>query len=199
MKLDSNIYEITEESREGAAYWDLIEAKRKLEFYVVQYEVELQAIERRKKLLLWGIEVQAALVIFFILLILFFGLNALFGGVAMVISALAVMYLIYSTIRLTVSYFRHVGKLSVDNIYTLAEEQQDVGKEIARVHEAIHKIDLQIRKKQVWNPNEDPDITQLRTQEEDYEQQSRELLSYLAPELTFKEHRADYLYGERIK
>jgi len=200
MKLEGSFFESTQETKQGEAYWDLLEAKRKLEFYLTQYEVELSAIERRKKLLLWALEIQIPLIGILILTIIMFAVFSLFGSFANLILIAVVLYLTYSSIRILVSYLRHTAKIEADNIYTLTQEQSDVNAEMGRVREAIHKIELVLALKQtVWNPNEPEELTAARLREEAFEEQGRKCLSDISYELTFKERRADYLYGERVK
>ena len=178
----------------------MIEAKRKLEFYLTQYEVELAAIERRKKLLLWALEIQIPLIGIIILIIIAFAIFSLFGSFASFFLIAAIIYLTYSSIRIAVSYLRHTAKIEADNIYTLSQERIDVQAEMGRVREAIHKIDLVLAQKQtVWNPNEPEELTAARLREEAFEEQGHKCLDEISYELTFKEKRADYLYGERIK
>lgn len=200
MRLEAGVFESTEETKQGEVYWELEEAKNKLDFNLVQYEVELNAIERRKKLLQWALEIQIPLIVIFIGLVLLFSMNLAFGFWASLLCIGIILYLLYSSFRILISYLRHIAKIPADNIYTLAQEKNDVLAEMGRVREAIHKIDLVLaQKRTIWNPNEPEELTAARLREEAFEEQGRKCLDEISYELTFKERRADYLYGERVK
>lgn len=197
-QIDSNEFVSTEETKQGEVYAEVLEAKKKLEFYEDQYQIELQVIERRKKNLLWTMGIQIVIIIACILLILFFSMNLIFGFVAIIIVALIVLFFIYSTIRCFVSWGYHVAKFDAKSKYTLEQEKRDILQELKRVREDIHKLDVLLKQRSVWNPEEDPEVTASRTREA-FQEQGRNVLDEIALELIYKERRADFLYGEIVK
>lgn len=197
-QIDSEEFDSTIETKQGEVYAELLEAKKKLEYYEDQYHVELQAIERRKKNLLWTIGIQIGIIIALIILILIISLNLLFGFVAIIIITIGVIYLIYSTIRCIASWGYHVAKFDAKSHYTLEQEKKDILQELNRVREDMHKLDVLLKQRSVWNPEEDPEVTMSRTGEA-FQEQGRKLLDEIALELIFKERRADFLYGEIVR
>lgn len=197
-QIDSEEFDSTIETKQGEVYAELLEAKKKLEYYEDQYHVELQVIERRKKNLLWTIGIQIGVIIALIILILIISLNLLFGFVAIIIIAMGVIYLIYSTIRCIASWGYHVAKFDAKSHYTLEQEKKDILQELNRVREDMHKLDVLLKQRSVWNPEEDPEVTMSRTGEA-FQEQGRKLLDEIALELIFKERRADFLYGEIVR
>lgn len=197
-QIDLEEFDSTTETKQGEVYAELLEARKKLEFYEDQYQIELQAIERRKKNLLWSIFVQIIILVICLLLALFFSINLLFGFVAIAVMVIAVLFLIYSTIRCFISWGYHVAKFDAKSKYTLEAEKRDILEEINRVHEDIHKLDVVLKQRNIWNPEEDAEVTMARTGEA-FQEQGRKTLDEIALELIFKEKRADYLYGEIIR
>ena len=200
LKLEAVEFESTQETKQGNVYAELVEAKKTLEFNENMYLANLKAIEQRKKLMLWGIEVKVPMAFLFLFLAWIFSWNLLFGWEASLLCLLIMVWFIQSSIRTFISWSIHTARIDKKGIYTLSAEQNNINSELKRLREAAFKVDVLIKqKKTVWNPEEDPDITASRVDSDAYEVQGRKLLSEISYELTYKERRADYLYGERIK
>ena len=198
LQIDQNEYESTQETKQGEIYTELVDAKKKLEFYEDMYRIDLTMIKRRNDLLLWSIWVQLGIIVLAAILIKIFSINFLFGFTAIGVLLLCIAFLIYSTIRCAVSWAIHNAKIKGKPVYTLEQEKRDKEQEIKRVSEDIHKLDIMLKQRQAWSPDESPEVTAERNNE-DFEKKGKELLDEIALELISKERRADYLYGEFVR
>lgn len=197
-QIEQDEYESSQETKQGEAYVELVDAKKKLEFYEDMYQIDLRMIKRRNDMLLWSIWVQLGTIVLAVILILIFSINFLFGFTAIGVLLLCIAFLIYSTIRCAASWAIHNARIKGKPVYTLEQEQRDKEQEIRRVREDIHKLDIMLKQRQAWSPDESPEVTAERN-DEDFEKKGKELLDEIALELICKERRADYLYGEFIR